>query len=372
VENDPDRRGGLSVLLRRFAAVLLTTAFASVAFTAPDGARAAPPPAGIVEVHCADSVQDATTLDDAIAASQPGDEIFISGLAGTCKLVEPVTLLGDRSYVGASESGVTLLADRAGMPYVLASAATGRRVGDPFTLRDLTIDCAGRSAVGLLVRSWHVDVENTAVESCASAGVDDMTPPATSTSVNSTFRGLVLQRCGYGFESGAGVTDGYLVDSWVVGATRAGIEVEDAAGWEIEGNHVYDYSRSYPVAGDAIDVRMMYATTVADNYVEDFGGGRSPADGIHTSAQNGWGSVISGNKVFSRRGDRAGEFISVWGLSGSAHVVVTGNEVMGSGAGTGLAYHRNGNRLLVTSTGNQVAGVASPRFASAGTLTGGY
>ena len=236
-----------------------------------------------------------------------------------------------------------------------------------------TIDCAGRSAIGLLVRSWHVDVENTAAESCPSAGVYDAIDPAGHLDVcYSVFRDLVLQRCGYGFESGAGVTDGYLVDSWVVGATRAGIEIADAAGWEIEGDHVYDYSRARPVSGDALDVRRMYATTVADNYVEDFGGGRSPADGIHTTAQSGWGSVISGNKVFSRRGDKVGAFISVWGLSGSSHVAVTGNDVMGTGTGTGLAYHRNGNHLLVTSTGNQVVAVATPRFASTGTLTRGY
>ena len=82
----------------------------------------APPPerssAQTITATCADSSTDSATLNAAITASRPGDQIIISG---QCLLTAPITLLGNRSYMGGSRTGTGLQqANSANLPYLLA------------------------------------------------------------------------------------------------------------------------------------------------------------------------------------------------------------------------------------------------------------
>ena len=85
-----------------------------------------------VTTTCQDSSADAATLNAAIASSHPGDQILISG---HCLLTSPITLLGDRSYLGGSRTGTVLQqASGANLPYLMqgvTTVVTGNDGGGP-------------------------------------------------------------------------------------------------------------------------------------------------------------------------------------------------------------------------------------------------
>ncbi len=58
-----------------------------------------------ITTTCADKSTDSATLNAAITASHPGDQIIISG---QCLLTAPITLLGNRSYLGGSRATVAI------------------------------------------------------------------------------------------------------------------------------------------------------------------------------------------------------------------------------------------------------------------------
>src|SRR5579875_1265963 len=122
--------GGAGLLLAAAVAVALAPGDMSAAH------------AKTVPATCADTRTDAATLNSAIASSKPGDQILISG---TCLLTAPITLEGDRSYLGGSRTGTVLQqAKGANLPYLLASdtyVGNDSYTGDPVSVHQLTIDC---------------------------------------------------------------------------------------------------------------------------------------------------------------------------------------------------------------------------------------
>jgi hypothetical protein len=281
-------------------------------------------------------------------------------------------LLADRTYTGDGRTATVLRQD-APMSYVMASAGyvrNGSTTGAPITIEQLTVSCTGQGRTsGIVVLNWQVDVQQTDVTSCGGSGIVDTGQTAdgrsiTNTSVNSRFSDNFITGSGVnGFEvidSGNAVTDGYLTDNQIASSGQAAVAMENAAGWNISGNHLYDD------AGNGIVAGRLFGTTISGNFIEDFGSRQASGTwyGIAGSAQNADGSAIFGNSVFNDLGERgkAGHiYIAILKTnSGTGHVSVTGNVIGGAGpADVALSFNAGSHQLVVASSGNVVTGVGT-------------
>ena len=330
-----------------------------------------------VTVTCRDSTSDAARLQNAIDASTPGAEISIQG--GTCLLTRGITLLGDRTYAGGNTAGTVLKQDAA-MPYLLASSTyvqDDKTTGDPLEIRDLTVACNGSGSTdGIIVLNWDSDVERVNVGGCGGSGIVDTNSTAngsaiSNTSVNSRFDNNFITNSGqYGFEvfdSGNSVTDGFLDDNQIASSGKDAIYLANSEGWDISGNHLYG------VGQDAIQANRMYGTTIADNYIEDFGDQQTSGTwyGIVGTAQGSVGSTINNNKINNHGTSPDGARHIYLGITqtnyGTGYLSVTGNVIVGTRPGDiGLYFNGGANRLVVTSTGNVVAAVRTIRTYGSG------
>lgn len=338
-------------------------------------------PTASIRVTCEDQPTDSATLQRAIDASPKGSAIEFQG--GTCLLTSGLVLPGDRTYTGESTTG-TVLKQGAGADYMLASSSyvnNSATTGDPLAIRDLTVACDGSGSTdGIVLLNWQVDVEHVDVSGCGGSGIVDTNTSAnghaiTNTSVNSRFDNNFISDSGrYGFQvhdSGNSVTDGFLDDNQIASSGLDAVHLDNAEGWKISGNHLYD------VGQNALSADRLYGTTISANYIEDFGDGKRSGTwyGIAGTAQDGPGSVISGNKVFNGKAGSGASYVNI-GItktnSGTGHLSLTGNVVQGSGNDTGISLSGGANSLMVASSGNQISSVRTPRVASGSvTLTGG-
>ena len=353
--------------------VALSAAAASwwaVSLSAPQPTpRGTVPPIATVHVTCQDRGTDATWLQNAIDSSPVGAAIEFQG--GTCLLTRGLILLGDRTYTGGSTTG-TVLKQAGGADYVLASSAyvhDATSTGAPLTIRDLTVACDGSGGTdGIILLNWQVDVEYVDVSGCGGSGIVDTNTnaagrPIVNTSVNSRFDNNFITGGGYGFEvrdTGNSVTDGFLNDNQIAYSRLDAIHLENAAGWDISGNHLYN------VGENAISASRLFGTTISDNYVEDFAAGQQSGTwyGILGTVQDGPGSTILGNKIFNDRGEQPGAIHVYIGITqtnrGTGHLSVTGNVVMGDrSSDIGIFLSGGQNKLDVATAGNQVSGVGA-------------
>jgi hypothetical protein len=332
----------------------------------------APPPLASVHVACRDRSTDAATLQQAIDSSPAGAAIEFQG--GTCLLTKGLVLLGDRTYTGGSTTG-TILKQDGPASYVLASQSyvdSQSTTGDPLAIRDLTVACDGSGRTdGIIVLNWQADVDHVDVSDCGGSGIVDTSAGAsgrviTNTSVNSRFDDNFISGCGqYGFEvidPADAVTDGYLENNQIAGSGLDAVNLGNAGGWDISGNHLYN------VAHSAIVALRLYGTTISGNYIEDFGVSQRSGTwyGIVGTAQDGNGSTIVGNKIFNDQGETSAAryvYLAVTQAnSGTGHVAVTGNVIMGDqSSDIGMLFSGGQNRLVFTSSANEVTGVGTVR-----------
>ena len=372
-------RWGLLVVL---LVVALSAATASWIVSSPAARQPATPTAS-VHVTCKNRSTDAATLQRAINSSPVGAAIEFQG--GTCLLTTGLTLLADRTYTGENTTGTVLKQDGSAS-YILASSAyvyNSTATGDPLSIRDLTVACDGSGSTdGIILLNWQVDVENVDVSGCGGSGIIDTNTNAsggmiTNTSVNSRFDNNFITNSGkYGFyvhDTGNSVTDGFLDNNQIASSGLDSIHLDNAAGWNISGNHLY------AVGENAISADRLFGTTISSNYVEDFGDRKQPGTwyGILGTVQNGNGSTIVGNKIFNDLGEPAGATHVYIGItqanSGTGHLSVTGNVIGGAGhSGIGISVSGGQNKLEVATYGNQVSGVGTVRVnAGNATLTSG-
>lgn len=347
----------------------------------PSAARAGAP--SDVIVSCVDRPSDAATLQRAIDASPSGAAIGIKG--GTCLLTRPITMPGDRTYAGGSTTGTVLRQDGP-MRYVLGSAAyqgNSATTGNPLAIRDLTVACNGSGTTdGIIVMNWQVDVEHVDVSDCGGSGIVDTAiaadgRPITNTSVNSRFDNNFISHSGaHGFEvadTRTAVTDGFLQANQIESSGQDAVYLQTASGWDVSGNHLYGNAQ------DAINAAGLYGTTIADNYIEDFGARQHAGTwyGIAGTVTGGVGSTIARNKISNSLGETGGAshvYIAiVQAHGGTGYLAVTGNVIVGAGPGdVGLSFSGAPGQLLVASAGNQIARVGTVRRSGAGvTLTTG-
>jgi hypothetical protein len=320
-------------------------------------------------VSCGDSPADAGLIQRAINASRAGAVIEI---AGTCFLARGITLLPNRIYTGDSRTG-TVLRQGAAMRYVMASAgfaANASETGAQLSIRQLTVACSGKGSTdGIIILNWQADVTDVDVSNCGGSGIVDTNQTAsgasiTNTSVNSRFENNFISGSGVnGFEvndSRNSVTDGYLLNNQIASSGGDAIRLENAAGWDIAGNHLYNNR------GDGILAERLYGSAISGNYIEDFGRGYRSGTwyGIAGTVQDGNGSTISGNKVFNDLGEsgRAGHiYIGIIAANaGTGYLSVTGNVIVGaSQADIGFSFKAGAYHLVVASAGNLVSNVGT-------------
>ena len=366
------RRGTRRRWLAVAALLAVAAAAATITWAVLPPRATADPPAASVQVTCQDRDTDAATVQRAIDSSPAGAAIEFQG--GTCLLTKGLVLLGDRTYTGDSTTG-TILKQDGPASYVLATRSyvdSSPATGDPLTIQDLTVACNGSGRTdGIIVLNWQTDVEHVDVSDCGGSGIVDTSAGAsgrviTNTSVNSRFENNFISGSGqYGFEvidPADAVTDGYLENNQIAGSGLDAVHLDNAGGWDISGNHLYN------VAHSAIVALRLYGTTISGNYIEDFGNHQPSGTwyGITGTAQDGNGSTIVGNKIFNDLGETSATryvYLAVTQAnSGTGHVAVTGNVIMGDqSSDIGMLFSGGQNRLVFTSSANEVTGVGTVR-----------
>ncbi|GAB1823641.1 right-handed parallel beta-helix repeat-containing protein [Herbidospora sp. RD11066] len=360
--------------MKRVLAVVASIGVVAAGAAIGSLALAGPAAAARVTTTCANTSGDSAIIQAAINGSAVGDEIVVDG---PCSITTTITLLGGRAYRGDSAHTVLKQANGRNLAAVLASDSWVNNdafTGEPITLRDLTIDAnsAGNPTGGdaVVIRSWRTEISDLTIRNAKVNGLrvtntSQNGTTLTNTQVNGTIRGLFVDDSGqhgiYVQDSGNSVTDWNLSDSWIASSGGDAIKLDNSAGWTVERNHVYG------VGGTGVNANRLFASSISDNYVEDFG-----VNGIGVTVQGDAASTIVGNRVFQFSG--AGTtYLTIKQVNyGTGNVAVTGNAVRGSGTGTGLSYQRGSNQLTVTSSGNSVTGVTTQRTVGAGvTLSSG-
>lgn len=339
-------------------------------------------PPSAVTATCTDKTSDAAGLQQAINSSSPGAVIRIRGV---CLLTRGIVFLSNRTYTGYNTTGTVLKQD-GDMSYVMASqsyADNSSSTGGPVAIRDLTVECNGSGSTnGIVVLNWQSDVEEVDVHGCGGSGIVDTNTTASGKSIrnaspNSRFDNNFITNSGrYGFEiddSGNSVTDGFLDDNIIGHSGLDGIHIDNAAGWDISGNHLYGN------ASNGINVGRLYGTTISNNYIEDFGRRQSSGtwSGITATVQGRVGSTIFNNKIFNHNGESPGAkyiYLHITGTNyGIGYLSVTGNVIVGDrSSDVGLAFDGGSNKLIVASSGNEIGHVGTVNRATRSvTETGG-
>jgi hypothetical protein len=348
-----------------------------------------------VNVTCTNTTEDTGKLKTAIENSHFGDLIQIHG---TCLVDATIVLLGDRTYQGDSRTGTVIRqASGANLPAVLASDSWNdtcehndncEYTGDPIRIAHLTIDgnrSANSGSNALVIRSWLTTIEDLQIENAPADGIqitnlnkDGVT--LKNTQVNGHISNVFVTNSGdngiHVVDTGNSVTDWSLLDSWVANSGQSAIYMDNAAGWSVRGNHVYG------IPEHAIYAKRCYATSIDQNYIEEFGGkgGDNTWFGIACTLNGGAASVISGNKVFMFAQEPASSnfvFIGVPQVNyGTGIVNVVNNTILGANGpqDIGLSYRINGGSgLNALSSNNNVQAVHEPRAVGAGVkLVDGY
>jgi hypothetical protein len=338
-----------------------------------------------IPTKCTNSKSDAAMINAAIENSNPGDEIAFQG---PCLINQTIKLLPQRTYRGGDRTGTVLKqANNANLQAVLASAGylnntTSTDFG--ITVRSFTIDgnSAGNAALtaGIALRSWQSTITDLYITDMSGSGIKltnlsaNGTPLMNTTQVNGSITGNFIENSGmYGVyvqDTGNANTDWFLTDNWIGGAGKDGVHMDNAAGWFVERNHIYD------IPGDAIYANRMFGTTIADNYIEDFGrpsalgepSGSGPFYGIYATVQGDADNTISGNRINMFGGEEkvlTYVYIGIGKVNYGIGVInVNGNVIRGSAEatpakGVGLYYNGGSYPLKVLSSGNLVSNLST-------------
>ena len=323
----------------------------------------------MTQVNCGDTPADAAALQHAIDASPAGSKIQIGG---TCLLDKGIVLLPNRTYTGANRTGTVLRQDAA-MPYVLASSAyvdNSTTTGSPLTIQQLTVACSGRGNTdGIVIMNWQTDVQQVDVSNCGGDGIvnTSQTPNGatiSNTSVNSRFADNFITGSGAnGFrviDHGNSVTDGYLLDNRIADTGGDAVLMDNAAGWNISGNHLYNDK------SDGIMANRLYGTTISGNYIEDFASQRTAGQwyGIVGTVQGGNGSTVYGNRIFNDLGETGTAthiYLGITSVNGrTGNIAINGNAIRGAGPrDVALSFSAGSGSLTVAAAGNVITQVGT-------------
>ncbi|MGO4255319.1 right-handed parallel beta-helix repeat-containing protein [Marmoricola sp. RAF53] len=361
----------------RLSSALLVVAVATAAALAGAFPAGAPAHADTLVAACTNSTADATTIRSQIAASAVGDTVLIRG---RCLVNQTIVLSGGRTYAGegvpadTQTSGATLVqAPGTSMPALLASDSWDLDAtwgGERITVRNLALEGNGNAATsGLLIRSWATTVRDMQIKGFGRDAIQLSNPGKNGTALGST---LVGGRIVDNFLENSGrsavwveepsankITDWQLMDNIVATTGDDAFHLADAAGWMVERNHLYGIGKN------AIWANRTFATSINDNYVEDFGRAATDATtyyGIWASLAGDSGTVISDNRIFNSGITSATPgyvFLAVTGNYGNGTASVQGNLLRGPASTvstnlTGLSYTKGTGTAVSVMSGTNV------------------
>ena len=381
--------------------VLLTLLFFTLLH--PAASASPPPPVPVppptTAIQCLNDPTDATTINQAAQSCQPGHAVLVHGY---CLLTATIVLPKRCDFLGNSRTGT--LFKQANHTNLLALIATSSwNHSQPWTSLPVRIAHFGVDGNAMynnhsgninqtmlvpalvVIEAWNSVVEDLHLYNSPGDGVRitsvgrDGTTTLHTSQVNSVFNNLFVENS---FRHGVyvqdpknAVTDSNLMNSWVSTSGGSGVYMENGAGWQIRNNHLYGNHQH------GIYINRCYATSVVDNYVEDFGleVGQGAVSslfswyyGIACVPQGETGSVVAGNKVFQLRGLTSTAttaapsfaYIGIPYTHGVGQMNVVNNIVRGvNNSGTiGLRYcGGSGQQLMVLSSGNNVFDVGIAR-----------
>lgn len=307
--------------------------------------------ASVLDVYCVNNTSDTDTLQNKINASMPGDQINIHG---ACQVNKTIVLKENRSYIGdvKTESAATTIwqANGANLAAVVASDSWNDNTtwpGGPIRIAHLHINGNKSSnssgTVGIMMRSWLSVIEDVMISQTSSDGIRLSSPSKNGgklsvNMVNGRISNVFIKEVNgsgiYVVDDGNRITDWDILDTWIGDTGKHGIYLDNAAGWKIRGNHLYDISH------DAIFANKCWGTSIDGNYIEDFGkgGAASSRYGIACTMQSGSSaSVIIGNKITMIKplvGSTTYKYIGIPAINyaGTANVNVVDNVIVGNNA----------------------------------------
>lgn len=238
------------------------------------------------------TTDDTTALQNALTACSAGDTLFIPG--GTYKVTATLIIPGGISIQGGGGlSGSTSIQAATGVTDAVMAAYAwynnSTSADNPVRISGIQIDgnSIGTSVRGLVLTNFWSRIEDVQVKNTTGHGIElnDTTRSGTNTITNSASENTIT-RCRFDNIAGDGIhqesnngasnQDGRISECYFSTITKYGIYLGRAAGWYITNNHLYT------IGYDAINLTSCYATTVAYNYVEDFGGQNLAAPGSPT------------------------------------------------------------------------------------------
>ncbi|MEU7893333.1 right-handed parallel beta-helix repeat-containing protein [Nonomuraea sp. NPDC049152] len=401
------------------AAALALTA-TGVTILMPVGAASA----ARVDATCANTLDDAKTLQAAIDSSKEGDEVVIKG---QCLINATISLPGKRTYRGDAKAATVIKqADGANLPALLASEGWVKNVefsDETLRVEKLTIDGnrdTNTGTVGLMLRSWNARIIDIDVYGAPSDGIRISNPSKDgvmlrNTMVNSIISDVYIAGAAESglrvVDPGNSVTDWTLTRSWIGFSGANAIQTDNAAGWTFSDLHLYATPKH------AIDAHRCFGTSIHNNYIEDFGAEHKANEtyyGIRCDLQGEANTTISANRIHKflppPNGLASGlaELTKAWkqGMApperkhtvtgplppdvnfvylaldgvnyGKGHAAVTGNTILGHGTRreTGMLFTKGegeGESMSVASSGNLIDDIGIPRKVGPGArLTRGY
>ncbi len=328
------------------------------------------------------STDDTVALQACVDAADAGSTIFFP--PGTYLISAPITMKDSCSYLGAGRStasasvikqknsaNITGPHGRTGL-FVSSAFSTDAAVcSNPVLVQGLAFDGnkannGSSNASGVLLNGFWSTITDCYFTNLPYAGVllsdytNDGTYVSNSCSEN-RLSNLKIDGCpssGIEQESGNGNSnlDGFITDCYI-SDVGDGIYMSKAAGWSIRRNHIYG------VQLGGIHLGACYATTVTENYIEDFGTQNTASayyKGIDLEILAGWPSFITNNFVCNQVTTGTAHFRNfqiVAAYDAQARAVISGNIAVcnSSGIDTKAFYlDRSGAGVLTAQVGGNM------------------
>lgn len=264
---------------------------------------------------------------------------------------------GDNWFNNATDSGYPIIVQDIGIDGNKANQSSG--VGHGIAFMNFRSEIRRNRITGARGDGIHYSSRNK-------GGVD-----ITNNSVESTIEYNEIHSCtGNGIlvanpasDSAHAATDGWCLNNICNDSGLVAISIESAAGWVIENNHVYSVTGTLGTGG--IYAAECFATRLAKNYVEDFGGTASSGTyfGIFVGANvDAGGTAVADNVIRTPELGNAGTTyvgLACQANTGACNFTVSGNLIgstkVSSPTLQGIWLYANGGGSgFGTVTGNNV------------------
>jgi hypothetical protein len=336
-------------------------------------------------------------LQTLIDNSPYGSTIYFD--PGTYTISAPVKLAPARAYVGAGHSygSASVIKLKDGVNLTNAAGLTGLLVAQSWATNNPNSDLAiiisnlvvhgnrdnnpTSTACGIILMNFWSKVEDCYIHDISKHAVlltdtcaNGTTQIGDSASENKLYRLKIDYVAGDAIcqinNNGISNMDGFLSDCLISGITGSGVNLDRAPGWTIRNNHLYG------IGVDAINCSLAFATSIENNYIEDFGLANVAGTyyaGISLRQLDGRGSLVTGNVVSCP--EPAGTAIfhylrcTAATVEMDAHIICTANTIRGgeTANGVGIIWENNADaQLNGVLGGNRIDGCDTDVYVQAG------